>query len=329
MSSRLLLAIGTALAVLILIIVAIYVLRSDRQEETVTVERGDVDVTIESVGTVALRDAIQITSPATTTVEIVSVIPGDEVREGDVMIQLDRAPFDAAVEAAEEALVDAEINLTLLDEQLDQPTTAESIAQRVQAQQLVADAEDALADAERARSQSLVLAPSDATVIFVAIDEGEPVAQGSELIQLAELQEFELFVNIDEVDLPLIAVGAESRIVLEAFPETTIESEIYSIARRAEIVGGTTVFPARVRFQAEDGLLILPGMNAEVEITAEVRQDVLVLPEGSFQTVGRRTFVNVIENGDVVEREIRTGIRSGGMVEVADGLNEGDQVVLP
>jgi multidrug efflux pump subunit AcrA (membrane-fusion protein) len=84
-----------------------------------------------------------------------------------------------------------------------------------------------------------------------------------------------------------------------------------------------------VRFQGEDNLLILPGMNAEVEITADVREDVLLLPEGSFQTVGRRTYVNVLVNGDVQQREIRTGIRSGGMVEVADGLNEGDEVVLP
>ncbi len=322
-------ALAAGIVVLVAIIVTIVVLRTDSQDDTVTVTRGDVDVTIESVGTVSMRDATQLIAPATTTVELISVIPGDEVREGDVLIELDREPFDEAVEDAENALEEAEANLSLLNEQTDEPTTAESIAQRVQAQQIVDEAEGALADAEQALSESLVLAPTDGTVIHVAIDEGDPVPQGTDLIQLAELRQFELIVNIDEVDLPLINVGAETRIILEAFPETTIESEIYSIARRAEMVGGTTVFPAQVRFDAEGDLLILPGMNAEVEITAEVRRDVLVLPEGSFQTVGRRTFVDVLEDGDVVEREIRTGIRSGGMVEIADGLNEGDEVVLP
>lgn len=329
MNRRLWIAIGVALTVVVVVTATVLLLQSDRQEETVAVTRDNLDVTIESVGTVAMRDATVLTSPATTAVDLISVIPGDEVRDGDVLMQLNRTPFDAAVEAAEEALVEAEVNLSLFDEQDDQPATAESIAQRIQAQQLVDDAEAALADAEQARSESLVLAPFDGTVIHVAIDEGDPVSQGSELIQIAELKEFELIVNVDEVDLPLIMVGAETRIVLEAFPETMIESEIYSIARRAEIVGGTTVFPTRIRFQAEDGLLILPGMNAEVEITAEVRQSVLVLPEGSIQTVGRRTFVNVLHNGEVVEREIRTGIRTGGLVEIADGLNEGDEVVLP
>lgn len=304
------------------------VLGNGASRETTEVTRGNIGVTIETVGTVALRDSVQLTSPATTQVEIVSVIPGDEVQEGDVLLELNRGPFDAAIEEAEDALFMAETNLSVLEAD-EQPTTAAEIAERITAQQQVEAAEAALEEAESARAESLVLAPFDGTVIHVAVDENEQVGQGSELVQVAELQEFELVVNIDEVDLPLISVGAETQIVLEAFPDRVLESEIYSIARRAETVGGTTVFPARVRFQGEDDLLILPGMNAEVEITADVRENVLLLPEGSFQTVGRRTYVNVLVNGDVEQREIRTGIRSGGMVEVADGLNEGDEVVLP
>jgi RND family efflux transporter MFP subunit len=329
MSKWIWIGLSAGLIVIAIIVVAVVTIGTDSDEETVTVVRGDVDVTIESVGTVSMRDATQLTSPATTTVNLVSVIPGDEVREGDVLVELEREPFDDAVRAAEDALAEAETNLTLLEEQDDQPATAESIALRVQAQQQVDQAEESLQQAEEARSNSLVLAPFDGTVIHVAINENDPVSQGSELVQVAELRDFELIVNIDEVDLPLINVGAETRIVLEAYPDTVIESDVYAIARRAEIVGGTTVFPAQVRFEGHDELLILPGMNAEVEITAEVRRNVLVLPEGSFQTVGRRTFVNVREDGEIVEREIRTGIRSGGVVEIADGLNEGDEVVLP
>jgi RND family efflux transporter MFP subunit len=314
--------------IVVAIVVAVLVFARETRTDTVEVTRGDVDITIESVGTVAMRDSTQITAPATTQVEIIPVITGDEVDEGDVLIQLNRAPFDAAVEEAENALAQAETALSVI-EAGDAPETASEIAERIAAQQMVDDAQSALDQAETARERSLVLAPFDGTVIHVAVNEGDPVGEGSELIQIAELREFELMVNIDEVDLPLISVGADTRIVLEAYPDRVIESDIHSIARRAEIVGGTTVFPASVRFQGEDDLLILPGMNAEVEITAEVRRDVLLLPEGSFQTIGRRTFVDVLVDGEIEQREIRTGIRSGGMVEIADGLNEGDEVVLP
>jgi RND family efflux transporter MFP subunit len=317
------------LLVVVLIVGAYLLFRDGSHGETTEVTRGDIDVTIESVGTVGLRDSVQLTSPASTEAETVSVLPGDEVLEGDVLIELNQEPFDAAIEAAEQALVEAETNLSVLEED-DQPTTAAEIAERVAAQQQVNQAESDLQAAENARAESLVLAPFDGTIIHIAVDEGAMVSQGSELVQIAELQEFELLVNIDEVDLPLIEAGADASIVLEAFPDRVIESDIYSIARRAELVGGTTVFPATVRFQREDDLLILPGMNAEVEIVAEVRRDVLLLPEGSFQTVGRRTFVDVVDDdGEIESREIRTGVRSGGMVEIADGLDEGDEVVLP
>jgi multidrug efflux pump subunit AcrA (membrane-fusion protein) len=317
-----------AFVIVVAIVFAIIYFTRDTRVETVEVTRGDVEVTIESVGTVQMRDAVQLTAPASSLVEVVSVIPGDEVREGDVLIQLDRQPFDEAVEVAEENLAQAETALSMLDAG-DPPDSAEEITARVAAQREVESAQDLLDEAQAARAESLVLAPFDATIIHVGTREGDPVAQGTELIQIAELEEFELIVNIDEVDLPLIGVGAETRIVLEAFPDRVIESDIYSIARRAEVVGGTTVFPATVRFDGEDDLLILPGMNAEVEITADIRRDVLLLPEGSFQTVGRRTFVEVVDDGEVEQREIRTGIRSGGMVEIADGLDEGDSVVQP
>ena len=319
---------GTSLVAVVAIVILILLVSRDVSDDTVEVTRGDIDVTIESVGTVAMRDSVDLTAPASTDVEIVSVIPGDEVREGDVLVQLNREPFDDAVESARDALTRAETNLSILNAG-EQPQSAAEIAERVEAQQQVDAAREALDEAEITRSESLVLAPFNGTVIFIGAAEGDPIGQGSHLITIAELQEFDLEVNIDEVDLPLITVGAETRIVLEAFPDRVIESQIYSIARRAETVGGTTVFPATVRFQGEDDLLILPGMNAEVEITAEIRRDVLLLPEGSFQTVGRRTFVDVVVDGDVEQREIRTGIRSGGMVEIADGLDEGDEVVLP
>lgn len=308
--------------------VAIWLLtRSGGVGETVTVERGDIDVTIEAVGRVEVLDDVLLLSPLTTTAEIVAVETGDQVSEGDVLVKLDQTPFLENVEAARAALFEAETNLTLLDS--DVGSGAQALAERVEAQRRVREAEARLDQAEMSIAQSLILAPHDATVLAVNVRDGQDVGQNTELAQIARLEEFEVTLNIDEVDLPLVDRGAEARLVLEAFPEHEIESEIDAIALRGELVGGTTVFSATVRFAAQDDLLILPGMNAEVEITTDVREDVLLLPERALQTVGRRTFVDVAVDGEVERREIRTGVRSDGRVEIASGLNEGDEVVIP
>ena len=72
----------------------------------------------------------------------------------------------------------------------------------------------------------------------------------------------------------------------------------------------------------------LPGMNANVTIKAAVRQNVLLIPERALQTVGSRTFVTIITPDSRQEREIQIGLRSGGKVEVASGLVEGNKIVL-
>src|SRR5699024_8390683 len=112
------------------------------------------------------------------------------------------------------------------------------------AQQEVTAAEEAMNQAEQSREQQMVLEPFDGTIISVDVEEEQPVSNNTSLIDLARFQDYELILEIDEIDLPLIEEGAEATIVLEAYPDRVIESEIDSIARRAETVGGTTLFPA-------------------------------------------------------------------------------------
>lgn len=321
-------AAAVVVVLVIVVVVAWYLLRGESYGPTVEVTRGDIEATIETVGTVDLRDQSILTTPISTGVDVRSVDPGDQVQEGDVLLTLDREPFRAAIEEAESRLYEAETTLATL-EATESPETAEGLTERVNAQQRVEEARTALEQAEENLSESMVLAPEDGMIVTIPVEEGDPVEENEELVQIARMEAFVLTLQIDEVDLPLISTGADVSVVLEAYPDHVIESEIHTIARRAETSGGTTVFPATIRFPAQEDLMILPGMNAEVEVTTEVREDVLLLPEGSFQTVGRRTFVEVVEDGEVVEREIRTGVRSEGMVEIADGLEEGDRVVLP
>lgn len=322
--------VAIAIAVLLVVGIAVtwYLLRDDSYGETVEVTRGDIEATIETVGTVELRDQTVLTAPVSTRVDVRPAEPGDQVQEGDVLLTLDREPFRAAIEEAESRLYEAETTLASLQAG-ESPDSASELAERVNAQQRVEAARTALEQAEENLAESMVLAPFQGMVVAIAVEEGDPVGENDELVQIARMEAFELTLQIDEVDLPLISTGADVTVVLEAYPDREIESEIHSIARRAETSGGTTVFPATILFPAQEDMMILPGMNAEVEVTTEVRENVLLLPDGSFQTVGRRTFVEVVEDGEVVEREIRTGVRSEGMVEIADGLEEGDRVVLP
>jgi multidrug efflux pump subunit AcrA (membrane-fusion protein) len=69
-------------------------------------------------------------------------------------------------------------------------------------------------------------------------------------------------------------------------------------------------------------------MTVDVRIITNARDNILILPSGAIRRAGERQYVAVRRGGEDVEVEVRTGARSGGEVEIADGLAEGDTVVL-
>ena len=118
------------------------------------------------------------------------------------------------------------------------------------------------------------------------------------------------------------------RVRLDSFPATEIEGSVIRTSPQAVQRGGATLFPADVRITVPDDLDIRPGMNADVTIVTDLRENVLLVPERALRTVGRRAFVEVERDGEFNEVEVILGYRSGGVAEVVSGLEEGDRVRL-
>ncbi|MDI3341095.1 MAG: efflux RND transporter periplasmic adaptor subunit [Sphaerobacter sp.] len=315
--------------ILIVAVTAAVLLTRNASPRTVAVVRGSLEATVETVGRLVPRNPVTVRSPANGQVKLVAVAVGDTVRAGDVIAELEPQPFQDAVRQAEDQVAVAEAALNLAEQQAGPNPSPEQLANRLRAEQQLRAAQSALDAARRALASTLILAPSDGTVLQVQTAAGAPIGQGAEVAQIADLAQLDLQIDLDEIDLPHVPAEAPVTFTLDAYPGQEIEGRLVRIAPLAETSGGTTTFRGTVRFTLPDGLIARPGMNADVSITTAVRNDVLLIPESALRTVGRRTFVTVLSDGREEEREIRTGLRSQGMVEVASGLAEGERVVLP
>ncbi len=71
------------------------------------------------------------------------------------------------------------------------------------------------------------------------------------------------------------------------------------------------------------------GLTVTVSILVEEKNDVLLVPNGAITRRGMETYVQVVKDGVIEERSIKTGISDWQYTEVTDGLNEGEQVVVP
>lgn len=312
----------------VIAVVAYVVFGRGSNVHTATVTRGSLTATIETVGQLQAKNPIAVHSTVSGTVKLVAVSAGDSVKAGDVLVQIDRTPFDDAVQAAQKELANAESALNLAQSQAGDHPSNEQRASVLRAAQNLDAAHQELQRAEDQIAATLILAPVDGTIVDVQTAAGTPVGQGSVAVNMANLNDLSLSVDIDEIDIPHVTKGMSATFRLDAYPGTEVTGTVTDVSPIAKTSGGTTTFPATVTFKAPDGLILRPGMNANVSIQTAVRSNILLVPQSALRTVGKRTFVTVVRDGKQSEKEIQIGLSSGGQVEVASGLNEGDRVVV-
>lgn len=317
-----------ALAVLgVLLLAAVVLIISFQrrgQPETWTVRRGDIEGTIEVSGRVAPANPVAARSAVESRVQTVAVAVGDHVQAGDILVTLDPAPLEARLRQAESQLLAAELAVAELERAGEQA----SLEGRLAAEQRLREAEAAYQEAQRALADTFVLAPIDGVVLEIPVTSGAPVGTGTVVAQLADLRDLGVSVGFDEVDLGYIHPGDPVTVTVDAFPGEEIPGRVVTLAAVAQQTAGVTSFPAFITLDAPEGLALRPGMTATVRVSAVLRRGVLVIPERAVRTVGERAFVTVLTERGEEEREVRLGLRSGGMVEVASGLQEGEHVIL-
>jgi len=123
-----------------------------------------------------------------------------------------------------------------------------------------------------------------------------------------------------------LAMGQRMEITVEAFPMETFAGPVTFISPRVDRDSRTVLVKARLS-NADQRLK--PGMFGSLELVFKVRDEALVIPESAVSYSGDRASVVVMDADDRAEfRRIEIGSRLVGMVEVADGLSEGERVVV-
>lgn len=327
--SRARLAATFAVAAIVVAAGVWYVSQRGQERRTAEVERGSIDVTIQTVGTLQATGATTLRSPRAGSIDIVGAKAGDVVAEGDVIVLLATEPFDRALSDANRELEQAEFALQAAEQQSNANSGDATLRLEVLgAAARVERARQAVADATRARQDAVIVSPRAGTIIEMLVRAGDVVGANQPVARIATPSDLVMVADVDELDLPNVVPGAEARFRLDAFPATELTGRVVSTAPQARQQGGATVFSTEIAFDPRVNLDLRPGMNADVTIVAAARDNVLLIPEAALRTVGDRSFVLVEVAGGTEEREVELGYRGGGRVEVVSGLTEGERVVL-
>jgi HlyD family secretion protein len=270
--------------------------------DTAGVERRTLEVAVSSAGIVEPLATVEVKSKASGEVLDVLIETGDQVEEGSLMVSIDPrivrnrlAQSDAELRAAisrreiattqkkrVESLVS---NGTLTQSDFEQASLdlANAEAQVVAASVSVENARIAVDDTD-------IRAPITGTIINKPVEIGQVIssptqdfAGGTMLMQMADLSAVQIRSLVDETDIGKIRPGMEAKVSVAAYPNQPFPGEVLKIEPQAVIEQNVTMFAVLVSIQNPDGLL-MPGMNAEVEVSIARADDVMTIPVMALRT---------------------------------------------
>lgn len=244
-------------------------------------------------------------------------------------LNLAQSNYDAAVKRLnyEYVLEVAQANLSKARQDYEKYKDGPAADELALAQAELANAQAKLALAKGEKAVLELTAPNDGVILAVDANVGEAVST-SPFITLANLEQPQIEVYLDETDLDKVAVGYEAEAVFDALPDKTFRGKIISVNPSLEEVSNVKAIKARVLLDPLDAGISLPvGLNATVDITAGRAEKAVLIPVEALHELDAGEYaVFVIENGQPVLRVVQVGLMDITYAEIVSGLEAGEIV---
>ena len=277
---------------------------------------------LETVGTAAANESVDVTSEVAKKVTAIRFDEGDFVRAGSILVELDNDEARAAVAEAEAAVTDSASRLrrsrdlytrnALSEAELDQLDSAHK-------------ANNARLEAARARlADTVIRAGFDGRTGFRRVSVGTLVGPNTMITTLDDVSVIKLNFTVPETSLSLIKKGLPVSAMSAALPGRKFQGTVAELDSRVDPV--TRSITVRALIPNPDGAL-RPGMFMTVTLQGEVTP-VLVIPETAIVPEQGNAYVFVSKNAVVERRQVQIGRRRPGEVQISSGLQAGERVVV-
>jgi len=260
---------------------------------------------------------------ATLTLAEKELIRQDDLLKQDFSTQQARDRAQERLSVAEAQLVSARKGLELVKTRYSEDLK--------QARADVERANATLVNAKVQRSYATITAPIPGVIASVSTQAGETVAAGLNaptFVTIIDLKRLQVDAYVDEVDIGKIRIGQKTVFAVDAFPAREFEGEVVAIYPKAVIQDNVVNYDAVIEITTPYDGLLRPEMTASVTIFLEARKNVLSVPAKAVKREKGKNVVYVMANSRPKVQEIKVGWKDGQWIEVAQGLEEGQLVLL-
>ena len=277
---------------------------------------------VTAVATLKALNSVEITTEVSGRIVAINLAPGQRVEQGDVLLRLDDRQARADLQVIKAQLADARrqleraqrlrANNSISQSQVDELRTAVDVA-RAQQQ-----------SSEVKLENHRIEAPFAGVVGLSDISVGAYLQAGISIATLDSTDQMEMNFAVPERFVGQVSSGQTVLATSPAFPGETFEGELVELASR--ISESSRTLTVRALIDNQDGRL-RPGQFMSASLTLQEREGLLI-PEQAVMLRGSQKYVFVADDDLARRVSVTTGSRMPGWVEVTQGLELEDQVVV-
>jgi multidrug efflux system membrane fusion protein len=311
----------------------------------VPVEMGGLDVQVRSIGTVTPLNTVIVRSRVGGVLNRIAFTEGAEVGKGDLLAEIDPAPYRAQLEQAQgqlqqnqAQLANAEVDLNLYQglyaedsiarQQLDsQAALVRELKGANKSQQAQVD------DARLQLSWTHIEAPIAGRLGLRRVDAGNLIAANDSdgLVTITQTQPIAVLFTVSEVEVPALLKAFNGGEPLRVEALNRNEQTVIATGKLVTLDNQIDTTTGTLRVKAEFENLeneLFPNQFVNVRLRLNSIDDVLTVPADAVQHGSQGSYVYVVEDSKAYIRPVTTGIVDSDRVAITDGLQPGDRVVL-
>src|SRR5499427_2453365 len=306
---------------------------------------GDIDVTLNGLGTVTSLATVTIRSQISGQLVRVAYQEGQMINKGDLVAEIDSRPYELALAQAQGALERDKALLQTAELDLkryqDLAKTNAIPRQQLDTQVSLVAQDKGLVIADRAQidTQKLniaychIIAPITGRAGLRLVDPGNYVTanDASGIVVLTQLRPISVIFTVAEDNLPQIAKRLRAGAILPvtAFDRSGAVKLATGVLKTFDNQIDTTTGTLKLRAEfanEDDGLF--PNQFVNVQLLIDTLHDATVVPTSAIQRGAPGTFVYLVNADTVTVRPVTLGPASGERVAIQEGLTPGDRVVV-
>lgn len=275
-----------------------------------------------AVGNLRANESVMVRPEIAGRVVKIGFSEGALVRQGDLLVELDRSVLLAQVEQARAELDLSKANYDRTADLAERKFVSASAKDQAAANLSVQEAKLRLAEAQLAKTR--IFAPFSGVVGLRNFSVGDYVREAADLVVIEDVSQMKVDLRLPERFLGDLRLGQSIEVRVDAHPQRQFRARLAALDAQISADGRAVV--ARGTLDNPDALL-RSGMFVRSRIVLKEKPAAVMVPEEAIYPMGAETYVYRVVDGKASRSKVVTGLRREGRVEVIEGVSAGDVVI--